>query len=80
MNMDLPLNGDEIKKIRKEWDMSQQQFATLLGVSTRWLFDVEKYNRTPETVYQRALRQLIQERKGAGYLDAMRGPLQVQAA
>lgn len=58
------MNGQDIRRLRTEWDMSQQEFATKLGVSVRWLSDVEKNNLTPGTVYQRALLQLIQEREG----------------
>jgi DNA-binding transcriptional regulator YiaG len=54
------MTGNEIRALRKSWKMSQQQFATLWGVSFRWLWGVEKENKTPERVYQLALYRMIE--------------------
>jgi DNA-binding transcriptional regulator YiaG len=61
--MHTPMNGEQIKALRKSWNMSQQAFATELGVSTRWLSEVERFNRVPETIYQNALYALVTRRE-----------------
>jgi DNA-binding transcriptional regulator YiaG len=62
--MNQVLNGTDIKELRTQWGMSQQAFASELGVSIRWLWAVEKKNEVPGLLHQRAIRQLIRERGG----------------
>jgi DNA-binding XRE family transcriptional regulator len=58
------MTGHEIRVLRKSWNMSQQEFASLWGVSYRWLWGVEKENKTPERIYQLALETIIRQREG----------------
>ena len=60
------MNGQDIRRLRTEWDMSQQEFATKLpGVSVVAYLTLKKNNLTPGTVYRAGhCFKLIQEREG----------------
>lgn len=57
------ITGQDIKDLRTKYGLTQQEFATELGVSTRWLSDIEKNSRTPDKLYLRAIANLLTEIK-----------------
>ena len=55
------LSGLDIKVHRVTHRMTQQEFATELGVSVKWLSDVENNKVKPDKVYLRAIANLLAE-------------------
>jgi putative transcriptional regulator len=65
-----PIDTPDVAKIRAEYDLSQAQFAALLGISVRTLQNWEQGRRSPQGPAQVLLR--VAARHPEAVLDAVR--------